>query len=227
MQLDMNYYIDTGGAISANGIHAVGNFATLGCYTISADWTPSASGSDLIALGNNFFQISLVFPGASVGDPLLFKFVNGNSWSGGDATIEGIGGITGLDTTQCAQGDGYGDINRVLIIPPVDFTLLFSWDHCGVFTISDEILSNESNVKIFPNPLINNSQIFYSLLNEGKVVIALYDARGACVRTLVNENVSSGEHITGIDATNLSPGIYYCSISSQQHQEVVKMVIQK
>jgi len=225
IKLDMHYYIDTGGALSAFGIHVAGNFQDLGCYTIGTNWDPSALGSELTSMGNDLFQISFVIPGASVGQNLYYKFVNGNAW-GGVAYVEGSAGVTSL-TTQCAADDGFGGFNRALLIPPVDQTLLYSWDHCEIFTEGGQVAKETTTVNVFPNPVTDNLQITFSKLSKEKVSVALYDGLGNCVSSLVDENLSSGSHSINVDATNLSSGIYYCKISCASECRVARFEVQR
>jgi 1,4-alpha-glucan branching enzyme len=74
--------------VSSDGVHVAGNFQ---------DWNPS--GSEMLDTnGDGVFEFSVELP---IGYELLYKFINGNSWSG----VESVPAL-------CGVGDGVGGYNR-------------------------------------------------------------------------------------------------------------------
>lgn len=60
----------------------------------------------------------------------------------------------------------------------------------------------------YPNPVRANGKIGFSLSQEGKVIIQLYNMNGAMVKTLYDDYLGAGYHEVPFSAADLSPGIY-------------------
>eukprot|EP01036_Dinobryon_divergens_P025971 gene25971-34571_t len=79
----VNFRVDmTGQTVESGGVHIAGNFATRGSTTILSDWAPDAANSQLHAVGNNIYEVTVLFPAASAGASLEFKFLRNNTWNG-------------------------------------------------------------------------------------------------------------------------------------------------
>jgi hypothetical protein len=81
-----------------------------------------------------------------------------------------------------------------------------------------------------PNPFAHRTRIAYSLPKTGPVRIALYDARGRLVRTLVDEIQNVGDHEVhweGRDAGDraVSVGIYYVVMQFSDQNRTRKLVL--
>ena len=83
-----------------------------------------------------------------------------------------------------------------------------------------------------PNPFNPFTKIDYELVNESKVELSIYNARGQIVKTLVNEIMSAGKHFTWWDGTDkynrkLSSGIYFYKIKANHKSRAKKMILIK
>lgn len=89
--------------------------------------------------------------------------------------------------------------------------------------------ANTPNLYIasYPNPVVNNSTIKYSIPTDALVTIELFDANGAKVSTLVNENVSAGEHTIQLNALNLASGSYVCKLSTGNENAILTINVVK
>jgi hypothetical protein len=65
----------------------------------------------------------------------------------------------------------------------------------------------------YPNPFNPSTKINYDLPADGKVAIRLFDMSGKEVALLVNEVKTAGYHTVDFNASNLSSGVYFYSIS--------------
>ena len=65
----------------------------------------------------------------------------------------------------------------------------------------------------YPNPFNPSTKINYDLPADGKVAIRLFDMSGKEVALLVNEVKTAGYHTVNFNASNLSSGVYFYSIS--------------
>ncbi|MEN8226416.1 MAG: T9SS type A sorting domain-containing protein [Bacteroidota bacterium] len=139
---------------------------------------------------------------------------------------------------------------------PLDFTIEASWvaDHCEiVYFLQDmdtkEILQggkvmvnallptgieedlNNNGVaisNIYPNPFSTETNISFSLIESGNVVVSIYDMTGREVSTLVNGEMAAGEHLITWNAGNDVPnGIYFCTISTADAKITQKVMLSK
>ncbi len=74
-----------------------------------------------------------------------------------------------------------------------------------------------------PNPFNPSTQISFTIPEAGVVKLNVYNMLGEKVTELVNKNLEAGSHQYNFDASNLSSGIYFYSISINGFTEVKKM----
>ncbi|MEK7564789.1 MAG: FlgD immunoglobulin-like domain containing protein [Patescibacteria group bacterium] len=84
----------------------------------------------------------------------------------------------------------------------------------------------------FPNPFNPSTEIRYTLPSAGPVQLTVYNMVGQVIRTLVNEHMASGEHITAWNATDnngnsVAGGIYFYRISTPNGDLIRKMLLLK
>lgn len=82
----------------------------------------------------------------------------------------------------------------------------------------------------YPNPFNPNTVIRYSLRNATEVRLAVYDVRGALVRTLVSGFQDAGKYRIDWDGTNdrggrVSSGVYFYRIKTPEFTDTRKMVL--
>jgi hypothetical protein len=70
-------------------------------------------------------------------------------------------------------------------------------------------------------------RISYTLPDKELVNIALYNSKGALIRTLVNENQSSGKHFLTFESTDFNSGVYYCKLTVNNRNHFNKFIIAK
>jgi len=70
--------------------------------------------------------------------------------------------------------------------------------------------ANNLNISIFPNPFENKTVISYTLTDNSKVNVSVYDIQGKLVAELKDENLESGKYQDEFDAAkyNASEGVY-------------------
>jgi len=79
----------------------------------------------------------------------------------------------------------------------------------------------------YPNPFNPNTIINYSVPKQGKVTIAVFNALGKQVATLVNEEKSAGNYKIDFNAENLSSGIYFYKMQANEFIQTKKMLLLK
>ena len=84
---------------------------------------------------------------------------------------------------------------------------------------------NAYNCFVYPNPFQNAAKIIYRIQTPGNVSLKIFDYLGKEVKTLVNENRSSGQHECTFDAGGLPAGVYFCQMKSGNTLQSIKMVL--
>jgi hypothetical protein len=79
----------------------------------------------------------------------------------------------------------------------------------------------------YPNPFNPSTTIRYSVAQAGRVSLKVFNTLGQEVATLVDENVTVGEHKATFDASKLASGVYVYKISSGSMVESKKMLLLK
>lgn len=75
----------------------------------------------------------------------------------------------------------------------------------------------KTNFRIFPDPVSNGIlNMNISLLESSLVEIKIVDVNGKVKRSIVISNKSQGSYIESIDVSNLSSGIYFCQMITNQ-----------
>jgi flagellar hook assembly protein FlgD len=85
---------------------------------------------------------------------------------------------------------------------------------------------------VYPNPFNPQTTVEYLLLEDGRVQVAIYDARGSLVRRLVDQTMPAGEHrVTwnGLDGAGqpVGSGIYFVKLATGSGVDTRKMVLLK
>lgn len=104
----------------------------------------------------------------------------------------------------------------------------------SLFSSSKNVLSSPELIKeedlvfnSYPNPFNPSTKIEYSLKETSKVKIIVYNILGQQVKVLENEEKEAGEYHTTFDAKDLSSGIYYCRIVTDNYAKTIKLVLTK
>jgi hypothetical protein len=103
---------------------------------------------------------------------------------------------------------------------------LVKTDELGLVTNiedNEEIPENKIQVSNYPNPFNPTTTICYSLQDPGKVELCVFNSKGQKIRTLVNENISKGDHQIVWDGKDKSgnsvgSGIYFYKIKTGNEQ---------
>ncbi|MGB0429011.1 MAG: T9SS type A sorting domain-containing protein [Bacteroidia bacterium] len=209
-KVDVTNYV-AGTELNENGMRIGGDFATVGGTladeTAVPDWSPSSAECAMTDEGDNIWSISVVYGTDAIGTTQQFKFVNGD-WG----TNEG-GETSGIATGGCGTDDGSGNINRTLEIPSNNISLTYCYDSCKTCSGDDALVGmrdfkSVENLSVFPNPTTSNTTFKYTLNDENRVVIKIYNVLGAEVATVFNGNLSAGTYQVEATLANLNRGVY-------------------
>jgi aminopeptidase YwaD len=80
---------------------------------------------------------------------------------------------------------------------------------------------------VAPNPLTGWGAIQYALPRGSEVRLAVYDASGRCLRTLVQGWMGAGRRTVSWDSRGLVPGVYFCRLEAGGASRTRKLVVLK
>ncbi|HSP88216.1 MAG TPA: zinc-dependent metalloprotease family protein [Ignavibacteriaceae bacterium] len=185
--------------------------ATFNCYinsnTVTLNWITASE------INNNGFDIQ------------RSKLVedNQNEW-------QSIGFVNGNGTTTESNFYTYSDEG----LQPGNYLYrLKIIDNDGSFEFSNEInITVDAPITYalsqnYPNPFNPTTLIQYQLPEKGFVTLKVYDAIGVEVETLVSEVKEAGIHEISFDATSLTTGVYFYTLSSGNFVKSNKMILLK
>ena len=119
-----------------------------------------------------------------------------------------------------AQGSEFADVNAN---PISEFDLRMA----DVFTPA---ISGEISLMNYPNPFKNNTQVVFTIPEQGHVKLVMTNLFGQQIRTLAEGNMTAGTHSVMVDPSdnNLPSGVYLCKIIltnyDQTQSKMVKML---
>lgn len=93
--------------------------------------------------------------------------------------------------------------------------------------VSSEIPEAFSLCQNYPNPFNPNTNIRFKIKDNKNITLKIFDTQGKEVATLVNEKLHAGEYEIVFDGGNLSSGVYFYNLTSQNFSETRKMILLK
>ena len=84
-----------------------------------------------------------------------------------------------------------------------------------------------ANVKMFPNPAANNSNVQFELFQASDVEINVYSLTGKRVKTIKLDNLGAGTQNVDLNVENLVNGTYILDVIVGDNREVAKFVVRK
>ncbi len=91
-----------------------------------------------------------------------------------------------------------------------------------VYTGTKDIISQN-----YPNPFNPTTNIAFTLANDAKVSIAIFDMSGRELQVLVDGFVTAGDHSVTWNASNYASGTYFYKFTNGNNVEVKKMFLVK
>lgn len=79
----------------------------------------------------------------------------------------------------------------------------------------------------YPNPFNPSTKIDFTLPENSKVSIKVFDISGKEIAVILNSELTAGNHSVNFNAANLSSGIYFYTINTGKFQKTMKMVLAK
>jgi PKD repeat protein len=79
----------------------------------------------------------------------------------------------------------------------------------------------------YPNPFNPVTTIEFSLAQPGHAKLEVFNIAGQKVTTLVDQYLSSGEHVATWDGSNVSSGVYFYRLTTERRADTRKMILLK
>ena len=97
----------------------------------------------------------------------------------------------------------------------------------GITNINSQAPDRFSLSQNYPNPFNPVTNIEFSVPHSGLVNIAVYDALGREIETLVNDDLNPGTYNAAWDASGYNSGVYFYRFTSASFTETKKMILVK
>lgn len=138
-------------------------------------------------------------------------------------------------TNELYQSDGVwvpwsGDIQLELMEYEITYcSELYAYYNDAATSIEEKeiFINNYSVSQNFPNPFNPQTIINYSIPNNDKVKISVYNTLGQKVAVLVNKQQSAGSYFVQFDGSNFASGIYYYQITAGNFHQTKQMLLIK
>jgi hypothetical protein len=147
-----------------------------------------------------------------------------------ESSWQSMGFISGKGNST--EINNYSYIDRE--VTPGKYTYrLKQIDYDGSFKFSNEIsievlqVNTFSLLQNYPNPFNPSTSIKYRIPTDEFVTLKVYDVLGREVATLMNDKQGRGEYNVNFNASKLSSGIYYYTITAGNYTETKKMMLLK
>ncbi len=82
-------------------------------------------------------------------------------------------------------------------------------------SVSELPHSQNAKIKNYPNPFQNQTTIEYKLSRKGNVNLNLLDVNGSLIKHLFNGQQQKGIHTFQLNASGLSPGMYFVAFEHE------------
>ncbi len=97
----------------------------------------------------------------------------------------------------------------------------------GIKNISTVIPAKYSLSQNYPNPFNPTTKIKFDVVRLGDVKIVVYDVMGREVQTLVNESLQPGTYQATFNGSELSSGVYFYRLTSDNFTDTKRMLLVK
>ncbi len=121
-----------------------------------------------------------------------------------------------------------GTVNGNVTFDPLAFPLAgANCNLVGVEQVTNVVPQVYSLEQNYPNPFNPSTNIKFSIPKDGFVELKVYDILGREVAALVSDPFEAGTYNVNFDASKLSSGVYFYTLSSGDYKQTKKMLLVK
>ena len=106
-------------------------------------------------------------------------------------------------------------------------TTNYGGDPLGIEPVSNTIPEKFELSQNYPNPFNPATNIRINMPKEGYTKLTVFDVTGKEAAVLVDENLKSGEYNINFNASNLTSGVYFYRLTTDEFTNVKKMILVK
>jgi hypothetical protein len=145
-----------------------------------------------------------------------------NNW---DGVTTGKTLLTQNDSIYFVQGIFFYSFGNYKIVPRknTDFGTVVP---VGISN-NTNVIENYALYQNYPNPFNPVTIIKFSIPENSKVKLTVFDVLGREVNTLVNQNMMQGTYTVNFDGTNLSSGVYFYKLATDNFTDTKRMLLIK
>ncbi|MEO0338537.1 MAG: choice-of-anchor I family protein [Bacteroidota bacterium] len=183
----------------------------------SDDKGPEPEAIEIAKLGDDIFALVglervggvMVFDITNPTALAYVSYLNNRDFSVEDVTTSAVGDLGVKDIRYIPVEDSPVDVPLVLTANEVSGTVTIFAVNALPTSTRDILNLSQFDVKIGPNPFVENMNISYELDAISRVSVNLIDVKGRFVKNVINEQQASGAYSFDVNTGNLVPGIYY------------------
>jgi hypothetical protein len=126
-----------------------------------------------------------------------------------------IGFVAGKGTSNTTNAYSYNDNNLAAgsiiqyRLKQVDVDGNFRYTNILTIKIGGQQKTDLGN---YPNPFRSSTTLRFTTAEKGNISLAVYNAAGQLVKTVLNENMDAGVHMQILDAKTFAPGQYFVKL---------------
>ncbi|HJY64946.1 MAG TPA: T9SS type A sorting domain-containing protein, partial [Ignavibacteria bacterium] len=115
-----------------------------------------------------------------------------------------------------------------IIITGQGGTILSSFQSVlGINKSNNQVPGSYKLLQNYPNPFNPNTVIEFSLADRSYMNLKVYDVTGKEIETLVNQILNAGNYKVSFNGQNLTSGIYFYRLQTNEFAETKKMILIK
>ena len=80
------------------------------------------------------------------------------------------------------------------------------------------------DLSVYPNPARESAEVEFEVFQDTRIQLSLFDAKGALVRMLTDGEILKGRHRFTVERPDLSGGIYYIRLISEEGTNTKRIV---
>ena len=181
--------------------------ATVNGYSDKSDWTTVSIDSVPVQAQQDFF-VAVKF----INNTYAFCFDN-------TGTLSGRSYLSGDGVNYDNILSSYGDANIRAKISTDAYVHIANEDN--VLPLDLQLHPN------YPNPFNPSTMISFTINNNIKVLLEIYDIKGRKIETLINSELRAGQHNIAWNGAQYSSGIYFVNLKTANFDRKQKITLLK
>ena len=228
----LNTYVIRGLVFSSAGNHTLyaGRASTTANLGGVYDYTFSFVPVELVSFSAEVFSSDVTLSWITASELNNYGFqverrnAESNEWNN-------IGFVNGNGSSTEIQYYSFSD-NSVSVgkyfyrLKQLDFSGSFEYSNEVEVTIL-EVLNDFTLNQNYPNPFNPSTRISFIIPQNGYTTLKVFDVLGNEVATIIESDLSQGSYELLFDASGLSSGIYFYSLTSGEFSKTMKMILSK